>query len=395
LNATARVECRTDGPVARAAAAPIRVAHLIHTMAYGGIETAVINWLKTIDRSAFEVYLFCFANPHGTEAPFVEAAHKAGIEVRRIPWSRRKPVLRTARVMAREVERLGIQILHCHNTYAQLVAIATARLTPVRTITTIYVWGNFGWKRAVLQWIDRLSLRLVDRISVHCEATFAETIRRGIPAEKLCLLTCGFTQPVVTFPAAERDLRRAELGASPEDFVLINVARFWPEKAHDVLLKAFQLVQAGRPNTRLWIAGVGPLESEIRSLCEALQLNQATRFLGFRPDLPELLALADMQVHPSNMEGVPLAVCSGMAAGLPIVATRVGGLLDILKDGYSAVLVDPGDPGGFAEAILRLIDDGAKRSALGLAARRFMEDEYSLAAATARVETVYREMARS
>jgi len=61
------------------------VAHLIHTMAYGGIETAVINWLTTINRSAFEVYLFCFANPHGTEAPFVEAARKAGIEVRRIP----------------------------------------------------------------------------------------------------------------------------------------------------------------------------------------------------------------------------------------------------------------------------------------------------------------------
>lgn len=395
MKATARVERPPGGPAPRAAAAPIRVAHLIHTMAYGGIETAVINWLTTIDRSAFEVYLFCFANPHGTEAPFVEAARKAGIEVRRISWSRRKPVLRTARVMAREVERLGIQILHCHNTYAQLVAIATARLTPVKTITTIYVWGNFGWKRAVLQWIDRLSLRLVDRISVHCEATLEETVRRGIPAEKLCLLTCGFTQPVVTFPAAERDCRRAELGASPEDFVLINVARFWPEKAHDVLLKAFQLVHAARPNTRLWIAGVGPLEPEIRSLCGELQLNQATRFLGFRPDLPELLALADMQVHPSNMEGVPLAVCSGMAAGLPIVATRVGGLLDILKHNHSAVLVAPGDHRGLAEAILRLMDDAAKRSALGLAARRFVEDEYSLAAATARVETVYREMARS
>jgi glycosyltransferase involved in cell wall biosynthesis len=364
-------------------------------MAYGGIETAVINWLRTLDRTQFEPYLFCFANPGATEDPFVRAATEAGLEVQRIPWSRSKPVLRAARAMAAHVNCLGIQILHCHNTYAQLVAIVTGRLTGIKTITTLYVWGRFGWKRAILQWVDRFSLRYLDRISVHCEATLEETVRRGIPASDLRLLTCGFDQCAVVLTPEQRERRRAELGAGPNDFVLINVARFWPEKAHDVLLKAFDQVYNARPEARLWIAGVGPLEAEVRALSDSLRLTSAIRFLGFRSDLAELLALADMQVHPSDMEGVPLAVCSGMAAGLPIVASGVGGLLEILRHERSAIIVRPRDPAGLARAILELIDDPPKRRWLGLAARRFIDEEYSLSAATARVEAVYQEMMTS
>jgi hypothetical protein len=95
-------------------------------MAYGGIETAILNWLKAIDRSRFEVHLFRFAKPHHTKAPFVDAAHQAGFAVECIPWNRSKPILHAARVMAGHVNRLGIHILYCHNTYAQLVASASA-----------------------------------------------------------------------------------------------------------------------------------------------------------------------------------------------------------------------------------------------------------------------------
>jgi len=370
----------------------IRVAHLLHTIAYGGIETAILNWLKAIDHSRFEVHLFCFANPHHTEAPFVDAASQAGFAVHRIPWSRSKPILRAARVMAGHMNRLGIQILHCHNTYAQIVTIATARLTGVKTITTLYVWGKFGWKRAVLQWADRFSLRFLDRVSAHCQTTFEETVKRGYPAERLCLLTCGFTDHPVELTPEERQRGRALLGAKQDDFVLVYVARFWPEKAHDVLLRAFRIILDQQPNARLWLAGVGPLEAKTQELCDQYQLSGATQFLGFRKDIPELLALADMQVHPSDMEGVPLAVCAGMAAGLPIVASRVGGLPEILRPDLSAVLVEPRQPEQLADAVLRLIADPGKRRALGTEARRFIEEEYSLSAAVSKVEAVYEEM---
>ncbi len=370
----------------------IRVAHLIHTMAYGGVETAVLNWLKTMDRSRFEVHLFCFANPGATETPFVEAATAGGFTVERVPWSRSKPVFRAARVMAGHVRTRGIDILHCHNTYAQLVAVVTGRLTRVKTITTIYVWGEFGWKRRVLQWADRLSLSLLDQVSAHCAQTFAETVRRGIPAQRLRLLTCGFTDERVELSIEERGRERREFGIGPEDVVLLNVARLWPEKAHDNLLRGFRMILDRRPNTRLWIAGVGPEAAQIRALCEELRLSDNTVFLGFRKDLPRLLALADIQVHPSDMEGVPLAVCSGMAAGLPIVATAVGGLVEILRHEESAILIAPRHPEQLAEAVVRLIDQPELGRTLGNQARRFLREEYSLKAATERVEAVYEEV---
>ena len=370
----------------------IRVAHLIHTMAYGGVETAVLNWLKTLDQSRFEVHLFCFANPGATETPFVEAAAAGGFTVECVPWGRSKPVFRAARVMAGHVRARGIDVLHCHNTYAQLVAVLTGRLTRVKTITTLYVWGAFGWKRRVLQWLDRISLRFLDQVSAHCEQTFAETVQRGIPASRLRLLTCGFTQEPVELPPGERDRARGELGAGPQDIVLINVARFWPEKAHDDLLKGFRMILNQRPNTRLWIAGVGPEEARIRALCEELHLSGNTVFLGFRKDLPRLLALADIQVHPSHMEGVPLAVCSGMAAGLPIVASGVGGLVEILRHEESAILIAPRHPEELAEAVVRLVDQPELGGELGRQARRFIREEYSLKAATERVEAVYEEV---
>ena len=83
--------------------------------------------------------------------------------------------------------------------------------------------------------------------------------------------------------------------------VLVNVSRFWPEKAHDLLLEAFRRVRLVRNDVILWLPGVGPEEQNIRALCTQLGLDQWVRFLGFRSDLPELLALSDIQVHPSDM----------------------------------------------------------------------------------------------
>jgi glycosyltransferase involved in cell wall biosynthesis len=370
----------------------IRVAHLIHTMLYGGVETAVLNWLEAFDRSRFEVHLFCFANPGATEQPFVEAAEARGFQVERIPWNRWKPVFRAARELARHIRAKRIDILHCHNTYAQLVTVVAGRMTGVKTITTFYVWGEFGWKRRVLQWADRYTAPLLDEISAHCQETLEETIRRGIPRSRLKLLTCGYPLKQASFAPEDRERRRRELGAGPGDVVLINLARFWPEKAHDLLLEAFRRVVVRRPNARLWLAGTGVLEPRMRELAVQLGVDGTVKFLGFRKDVPELLALADIEVHPSDMEGVALAVCEGMVAGLPVVATAVGGLVEVLRDNVSGLLVPRREPEALADAVVRLIDEPALRQRLGAAARRFIKEEYSIEAAARRVEAVYDQM---
>jgi glycosyltransferase involved in cell wall biosynthesis len=379
-------------PVARVSG-PVRVTHLIHTMAHGGVETALINWFRTFDPALVEARLLCFANPGDTERPFVDAAIRAGLQVDTIPWGRHKPVWRAARATAEHLRAHRSELLHCHNTYANVVGLSAARMADVRTLTTVYVWSGYGVKRRMLQWVDEQLLRRFDQVTAHCETALRATVQRGIPASEVRLLTCGFADRVATLGDQERAAGRLAMGVEPHERVLVKVARFWPEKRHDVLLQAFERLLRRDPALQLWIPGVGPEEPRVRALAAELGIDARCHFLGFRRDLPELLALADIQVHTSDEEGVPLAILSGMAAGKPIVSTRVGGIAEVIRHGWSGVLVPPGDPNAFAHAVFELLQNAARQRALGRAAKHFVETEYSLAAATARVERLYHEVA--
>jgi glycosyltransferase involved in cell wall biosynthesis len=377
----------------RSGSGPIRAAILLHTMAHGGVETAILNWCRTFDRKAVEPHLICFTNPGNTEKPFVDAAKAAGFEVARIPWERGKPVLRAARVLANYLRREKCSVLHCHNTYANMVGLLASRMYPVGTLTTMYVWGKFGWKRGALQWIDSLIMKRFDRVSAHCESCFRDTVARGIPEKELELLVCGYPARTVHMDAGERAERRGRLGADSGDVVLIYMARFWPEKAHDNLLAGFDLLLKRHPEARLWLPGVGPELERIKDLTRQMGLTRRVDFLGFQPDPDRLLAMSDIQVHPSDDEGVALAICAGMNAGLPIVASRVGGLPEVLKDGTNSVLIPARSPAALADEVSRLIENPEEARRLGREAKRFIEERYSLDAATRKVEAVYRELA--
>jgi len=367
----------------------ITVVHLIHTMAYGGIETVLINWLTAIDRTRFDVRLVCFANPGGTERPFVSAAETAGLSVSKIPWHRGKPVWRAARALGGLCRGWGAHILHTHNVYADLVGLLAARFCRVRTVTTLYVWGDFGWKRNLLQALDAWVVRRFDKITAHCEETRRQSVARGFSAEDIDLLICGYEAHAVQLAPEERRRRRRALGLAEDAVLLANVSRLYPEKAQDSLLRCFKDIQARVPQSRLFILGVGPLEAQLKSLCTRLGLDPFVTFVGFSRTLHEFLALVDIQVHPSHMEGVPLAVCAGMAAGLPIVASRVGGLCEVLADGRTGRLVPPGDDAGFVDAVVDLIMNPGAARRLGLAAQHFITHDYSLQTAVKRVESTY------
>lgn len=393
VNRTQSRANETDDSVAEVRTKPIRVAHLIHSMAYGGVETALINWFSNFDPQRVETHLLCFANPGESERPFVEAASTAGLAVATIPWGRHKPIWRAAKLTATWLREHDIELLHCHNTYANMVGLVAARMAPIRTLTTVYVWSSFGFKRRILQWLDLCMLRFFDQVTAHCEAALADTVNRGMPKERIRLLTCGFSERVAEMDAALRMAGRAELGAQPDDTVLIKVARFWPEKRHDILLQAFKLLLERQPNILLLIPGIGPELEKNQALAENLGICKRCRFLGFRTDLPELLAMADIQVHTSDEEGVPLAILSGMAAGIPIVSTAVGGIPEVIKHQYSGILVPPASPLVIADAVYELMQDPIRQQRLGKAAQAFIENEYSLKAATTRVEDLYIEVA--
>jgi glycosyltransferase involved in cell wall biosynthesis len=372
----------------------ISVLHLIYTPGFGGIESILIEWWRTFDRSQFDVHVACFCGDRDRERLFLEAAQAAGIPVLPVPWTKFKPFLRCARAVARIVAERHIDIIHTHAYYGDAVGALAGKLTRVKTVATVYVWGKYELHRQIMQFIDWLSIQFMTTVTAHCRDTARKTFVIGTRRRDIPVLFPGYTHKRPPVSESERHEKRSGSGIADGDILLLNAARLAPEKAQDQLLRSFRAIHDQYPRTRLWISGVGLdwVERDLRALRRELQLESSVEFVGFKHDFWSLLNLADMMVHPSHVEGIPQSIMAGMAAGLPIVASDVGGVAEVIQHGRTGMLVKENDVDGFTHAVLELLASPARACALGAAARLAIENELSTEVAVRKVEDLYRKM---
>lgn len=378
-----------------AAAPKIRVLHVIHSVCHGGIESAMLNWVRSFDPARVEVHVACLSGDRGLEASFLKAAAAYGIsDVHPIPWSRRKPFFKAARALADLVRSLKIDVVHTHAYYSDVLGAMVKLYTPVKTVATVYVWGKYELHRQIMQAMDWLALRFVDKVTAHCEETRRRTLKLGFKEKDVPLLIAGFPNEVPLPSTEERRRIRRGLGIEDDEILLLNVARIHPEKAHDQLLRSFRIIHDRHPKTRLWISGVGWdwLQKELLDLRASLGLDKAVEFIGHKQNLWPYLHAADIMTHPSHVEGVPIAVLYGMSAALPIVISDVGGVYEVLTHNQNGLRIPENEIETFAAAVNGLIEDPVRRRAIGDAAHRFVTTEYSIETACQRVEQVYREV---
>jgi glycosyltransferase involved in cell wall biosynthesis len=387
-----------DASKARASARAserIRVLHLIHSVTHGGIESVVINWVRSMDRSKFDVHVACFAGDRGLEQAFLRAAETYGVSpILRVPWNRRKPFLTAARATATLAKELNIDVLHTHGYYADVVAALIKRYTEVKTVATVYVWEKYELHRQIMQVMDWSALHFVDCVSAHCEETRRRTARLGFNPEKVPLLIAGFPDEAVLPTTEERSRLRRHAGLDDDSLLFVNVARIHPEKAHDQLLHSFRIVHDRYSKSRLWISGVGwpKLERRLIDLRNSLGLESAVEFVGYRQNLWPMLYAADFMVHPSHAEGVPIALLYGMSAALPVVVSDVGGVYEVIQQNKTGIRVPENDVEGFATTIIHLIENPRERRRLGSAARELVTTDYSMQSACSNLEKTYREV---
>ena len=171
----------------------------------------------------------------------------------------------------------------------------------------------------------------------------------------------------------------------------VTVGRLVPEKGHRYLLDCMAPVVSGYPGIRFVLVGDGPEGTELRRQVEASGLQQHVIFAGRCDDVPELLAAADLMVHPALEESFGIAVLEGLRAGLPVVATRVGGIPEVVGEEGAAVLVPPRDPAALGEAVLELCRDAGRRRALGDTGRRRWRERFTSERMLDRLETYFQE----
>ena len=197
--------------------------------------------------------------------------------------------------------------------------------------------------------------------------TVSDEVRESMPTRHraaAATIVHGIDLDATAALGADREAVRAELGIGEGQLMAVTVANFRAPKGYPDLLQAAALVAGRRPDIRFVIVGQGPLERELRAEHARLGLGPTVTILGYRPDAPRITAAADLFVLASHHEGIPVAVMEAMAAGVPVVATRVGGLAEAVDDGVSGRLVPVRRPQQLADAIVALGDDPTARHEL-------------------------------
>jgi glycosyltransferase involved in cell wall biosynthesis len=271
------------------------------------------------------------------------------------------------------LRRNRIDILHTHLFDPSVIGLLAGVLagTRLRVMTRHYSDYHTRIHKAWHVRLDRLCTRLAHGVIAVSRHTAEHLVQvEGAPAEKVHIIVNGIDFDRVHRPShEERESLRRELGTDGTYFVLV-AARLHPEKGYEHLFDALPLLKSrlDRPLTLL-VAGTGPFEAEYRERVRALGCRDVVRFLGFRHDVPTLMAAADLFVLPSVAEAFGLVLAEALYLGVPVVATRVGGIPEIVDDGIDGVLVPPADSGVLAEAIAGLLRDPERRRRLAGAGR--------------------------
>ncbi|MCC7416181.1 MAG: glycosyltransferase [Acidobacteria bacterium] len=363
----------------------LRIAHLIETSGPGGAERIVAEIATALQAAGAENVVFM---PDGHEPWLADQLRGTGVAVQtfRIDRPLSPGSLRRLLIAFRKHR---IAVAHSHEFSMAVYGGWAAKLAGIPHVVTMH-----GGRYYALRWRRRLAMRVAVSISgrtVAVSGALGRAMRQDLLLRKTSVrvIPNGVRNP----PPQAVTLRR-ELGLHPSDTLLVAVGNLYPVKGHRHLIDAAAALVGRHPGLHAAVAGRGPLEADLRAHADRCGIGPRIHLLGLRSDVAAVLAAADIVVHPSLDEGLPLAVLEAMVAGRPIVATGVGEIPVVLAHGDAGVLVPPADSPALAEALDGLLREADRRRALGARAAERARREYGLGLMVRRYASIYRALLR-
>ena len=365
-----------------------RVLHVLSTLLPGGSELSVLRLAGALDPRRYRISVaFLRGEPvlrRDFEAIGAEVA-PMGLRSHFDPFC----LFRLRALVARGRHDL----VHTHMDAADFYGALAGRLGGARAVvSTKHAPDEFRsrrtWKRYPFLLLERLAYEMDDAVIVVSQglASFLEETER-LPRRKMVIIGHGVDGAAPLVPRAEA---RANLGLPALDPLLGSVGRLSREKGHAFLLRALPAISAAFPRAGCVLAGDGPSRRDLEEEAQRLGMADRVVFLGHRGDVPVILSALDLFVQPSLYEGFGMSLLEAMAARLPIVATRVGGIPEVVDDQEAGLLVPPADPGALARAVIALLSDRGRARRLGESAARLVSERHSIASVAARVDALYR-----
>jgi glycosyltransferase involved in cell wall biosynthesis len=350
-------------------ARPVRLIFLLQDLKFGGTQRQTLELARRLDPARFQVEIWLLAA--GEE--MAPAARRSGIPLVRLGRQERVGPAALAR-LGRRLQNQDIAVLMPLTVVPNIWGRVLGRLARVPVIV-----GNCRGGGAPRRQHERWLWPLAHHILCNSQALkLVLTDRCGVPEARLTTIPNGVDTDYFQPPASP--------SAGPPR--VLSVARMVPDKDHETLLAAFRLTTRAIPAAELWLVGDGPGLAAVQERARQLGLSDRVKFLPPREDLRPLLHQASLLVLSSKTEALPNVILEAMAAGLPVVATGVGGVPELVVPGLTGWLVNPGDALGLAAALGQVLADPDTRQAFGRAGRRRAQQEFSLETMTRRYEAV-------
>jgi glycosyltransferase involved in cell wall biosynthesis len=355
----------------------MKVLHVIDSLNRGGAEILLSNLLPLLKCKGIDITIVSVSNKIG----LVDIFRKNNIPVYSLDFNgtiyQIKAILHASQNLKSIIMKEKPDIIHSHLYTADLVTrIAVGKRLPL--ISTLHSYDKW--------WLEKRRLKsriktFLDYISGKLSKSFYIAVSKSVKDYACKALNISEDRIIVVYNGINphkfivKDYQSYQINNQP---LIIQVGRFYKEKGHETSIKAMLIIKKYYPKAKLLLVGDGPLYSFIENEIKSLELINNIELLGVREDIPDLLLKADIFWMPSEWEGLPIACLEAMASGLPIIASAVGGLLEIISDGETGYLIPKGSYEQLAERSLRLFKDFDLRKKMGLMSRKIVERNFTI-----------------
>jgi glycosyltransferase involved in cell wall biosynthesis len=371
-----------------------KIAYLIDGLSMGGAERLMVPVLKNLSRAHFDPYVCAMQSKDGN--PMADELRALGVSVECMDIKHLRDLDAIPR-LTKYLKGIGADLVHTQLEAANILGNISAKLLRLPSVCTIHVMPSLDvkTKTKLHQKVEWFVLRhFCDRvISVSEEARRYYMAISGASDGQVMTIYNGID--ISTFSnmdyARERNTVRAELGIPPDADVLVTVAVLRPPKGIQFMIRALPAILASHPNTYYLIVGSGSHHSALAEEAGKAGLNEQVIFAGMRKDVPRLLAASDVFVLPTLTEALPTVLAEAMAAKLPLIASRVGGIPEMITDGQNGFLIEPEDLEGLSSACTRLLKNPDKRAAMGAAGWKIVNQAFSIERQVEHLKDLYLE----
>lgn len=370
---------------------PITILHTrIVTGSGGGPDKTILRSAAMLDSTRYQA-VAAYLHPAGDSGidNLRGTAARYGMPMHTIP--ERGPIdLRAVRLLCDLCKRLHVDVWHAHDYKTDILGRLVRRSHPMKLVTTMHGFTGETWRTKLYARLSHSALRGYDRVLAVSPPLMRHAAEHGVHPDMLRHIPNGIdlNEYKRTRP---REQAKYALGLAKEEHALAVVARFSKEKGVDRAIQMFAELHAKRPNTRLHLIGDGPERASLEALVDELGLTYHVRWWGWQKDARPILEAMDTLALPSHTEGLPNVILEAMAIGLPVAATRVGAVTDVLADGACGVLLSD-DVQSWAGQLLPMIDLPLVRERLLCAAWMRVNEQYDFTKRMQRVEAIYDEL---